>query len=82
MVHLFCLFLLFLETVSPQNPYNAESDSYQCSAGNPLKRSGSQKKGDKLSHKYAAKASVCKACPLAKQCLLAKIGYRLILSVF
>jgi hypothetical protein len=59
--------------------YHAESDSYQCPAGNALKRSGSQKNGGKLSHKYAAQASVCKACPLAKQCLPEKTGYRQIL---
>jgi len=59
--------------------YHAESDSYQCPAGEVLKRSGSQKKSTKLSHKYAAKASVCKACPLAKKCLPEKTGYRQIL---
>jgi len=56
--------------------YNKESDCYQCPAGNMLKRSGSQKKGNKQSYKYAAKASVCKACPLAEKCLPEKTGYR------
>jgi hypothetical protein len=56
--------------------FDAQSDSYQCPAGNTLNRQGQQKKAGKIFWKYAPKARVCAECERRQKCLPKKTAYR------
>jgi transposase len=56
--------------------YDAQTDSYQCPAGQTLSRQGNQNKNGKIQHKYVSKASSCKECKLKQQCLPEKTRYK------
>ncbi len=53
-----------------QFSYQAEQDSYLCPEGHELKVSGkAHKKNNKWFSRYKSQASICKTCPVGKQCL-------------
>lgn len=56
--------------------YDAAADHYRCPAGQLLQRTGCQRKGGQINHRYAARAGDCGACPLRAKCLPEKTGYR------
>jgi len=56
--------------------YDAQTDSYQCPAGQRLSRQGSQNKNGKIQNKYVSKAGTCKECELKQQCLPEKTQYK------
>ena len=56
--------------------YHAQTDTYQCPAGQTLNRQGSQNKNGKIQHKYVSKASICKKCELKQQCIPEKTQYK------
>lgn len=56
--------------------YDTEVDHYLCPAGQILSRTGCQRKGDQINHRYGARASDCASCPLRAKCLPEKTGYR------
>lgn len=56
--------------------YHAQTDTYQCPAGQTLNRQGSQNKNGKIQHKYVSKASICKKCELKQQSIPEKTQYK------
>jgi len=56
--------------------YNAETDTYICPAGEPLKRRSDQNKNGKIMKGYNSSAKHCASCPMREHCLPEKMRYR------
>ncbi len=56
--------------------YSAETDTYTCPAGEPLKHHKNQNKNGKIMKGYDSNAKHCASCPMREQCLSEKMPYR------
>ncbi len=56
--------------------YNAETDTYICPAGEPLKHHKNQNKNGKIMKGYDSSAKYCASCPMREHCLPEKMRYR------